>query len=418
MFIDVAKAILVAGKGGNGCVSFKRARNMPNGGPDGGDGGDGGSIILVATEDQRTLLDFRYQQKFEAENGEDGGANFRNGKQGGDRVIQVPPGTLVRNAKTGRLLADMHEPGARRVLLKGGRGGKGNAQYATASRQAPRFAQPGEAGQRLEVVLELKSIADVGLVGFPNAGKSTILSMLTRARPKVAAYPFTTLQPNLGVAEQDGEGFIIADIPGLIEGASQGAGMGTDFLRHVERTRILVHVIDMAGTDGRDPLEDYLAINRELAQYSVELAKRPQIVAANKLDVPEAAENLVRFRQAHPELTVYEISAATNSGLRELARGMLQLLRQTPPPPSEEESEEPLERIDKYAYEVRREEDLFIVEGNLVYTLSGVNFEDPDSMAYFQRTLRRCGVIEALRDLGVTNGDTVQMGEIEFDFMD
>ncbi len=308
------------------------------------------------------------------------------------------------------------------MLLKGGRGGKGNAQYATASRQAPRFAQPGEAGQRLEVVLELKSIADVGLVGFPNAGKSTILSMLTRARPKIAAYPFTTLQPNLGVAEQDGEGFIIADIPGLIEGASQGAGMGTDFLRHVERTRILVHVIDMAGTDGRDPLEDYLAINRELAQYSVELAKRPQIVAANKLDVPEAAENLARLREKldGTGIQIFPVSAATNPNFRELLYATVRMLDQCPPaePFSEEELAE-LSDFESEPFTVEVEDGAYFVSGREMDRLiASVNFDSEDSLNFFHRSLRRMGVIDALREKGAQEGDTVVIGEMEFDFVE
>ena len=419
MFVDMAKVTLSAGNGGNGCVSFKRARNVPNGGPDGGDGGDGGDIILVATDSQHTLLDFRYQMQYRADSGDDGGANFRNGKKGQTLIVQVPPGTLVREAETGRLLADLHRVDEPKTLLKGGRGGKGNANFATATRQAPKFAQPGETGQHCDVVLELKSIADVGLVGFPNAGKSTILSMLTRAKPKIAAYPFTTLQPNLGVVDQDGEGFIMADIPGLIEGASQGAGMGTEFLRHIERTRILVHVIDMAGTDGRDPLDDFVAINKELAQYSEALANRPQIIAANKMDIPEAQQHLERFKVAHPELLVYTISAAANQGLIPLTRGILQQLAQTPPPPPiEDDFIEAVHAIDHNAYQVVKEADAYLVVGNLADRLNYVNFNNPESMAFFQRTLRRYGVIDALKEAGVQEGDTVRIKSMEFDFMD
>ena len=418
MFADVAKIVVKAGDGGNGAVSFRREKYVPAGGPDGGDGGNGGSIVFEATNRMRTLLDFRYKRHYRAENGAKGEGNNRKGKQGADLVIQVPPGTVIKDAESGKVMADLMREGDRVVLLPGGKGGKGNSRFATPTRQAPNFAQNGIAAPERTVILELKTIADVGLVGFPNAGKSTLLAAATRARPKIADYPFTTLEPNLGVVEAGG-GFIIADIPGLIEGAHEGAGLGHAFLRHVERTRMLAHVVDMAGTDGRDPVADYEAINRELAAYSPRLAELPQVVVANKMDDPASDGNLERLEAAvagkHP---IFAISAAAQEGVRELMIALGRMVSQLPPP-QPEEAELWAEEIDPNGLTIEQVDGAYEVNGPLMDRLTrSINFDDDTSLRYFQTLLIRKGVIDALRQAGCGEGDTVRIGALEFDFID
>ncbi|MFR1759979.1 MAG: GTPase ObgE, partial [Christensenellaceae bacterium] len=337
MFVDIAKIKVKSGDGGNGCVGFHREKYISHGGPDGGDGGKGGDIVLLADPDMRTLLDFRYRRSYEAERGQNGSGGLCTGKNGADLVIKVPPGTQVKLPDTGEVVADLFQPGDRVVLLKGGHGGRGNARFATPTRQAPNFAQPGVKTREYEIVLEMKAIADVGLVGFPNVGKSTLLSVVSAARPKIANYHFTTLQPNLGMVKMDDYSFAMADIPGLIEDAHLGVGLGHDFLRHVERNRMLLHVVDVSGCEGRDPVEDYEAIRHELEAYDPELAARPQIIAANKMDIlPDAEENLARLREhVGAEIPVYPISAATRRGVQELMRAVAQRLKSLPAPAPE-----------------------------------------------------------------------------------
>ncbi|MDR3050960.1 MAG: GTPase ObgE [Oscillospiraceae bacterium] len=422
MFVDQVSITVKAGDGGNGAVSFHREKYVQKGGPDGGDGGRGGDVVLLADENMHTLMDFRFKSKYGAASGADGTARFCTGKSGEKLVIKVPVGTVVRDAETGRLRADMHTSGQRKVLLHGGRGGWGNARFATATRQAPNFAKPGQKCVSRAFELELRSIADVGLVGYPNVGKSTILSVVTAARPKIANYHFTTLMPNLGIVRQDGMDFVLADIPGLVEGASAGVGLGHAFLRHVERTRLLVHVLDIAGSEGRDPLLDFDQINGELAQYG-DLAQRPQIVAANKMDLPGAEENLTRLRAllTGTDIPVYPVSAATNKGFTELLRAVSAKLAQLPaPPPYEEEADTVEEAADAGAFAVSRQgEGDYLVEGpGMQRLIDSVNFGDQDSLNWFHRTLRRMGVIDALRQAGAAEGDTVTILDMEFDFVE
>ena len=419
-FVDRAPLTAKAGNGGNGCVSFHREKFVQNGGPDGGDGGRGGNVVLLADENMHTLLDFRFRSKYEAENGGNGSANRMTGKRGEDLVIKVPVGTVVRDKETNALVADMYEAGRTKVLLNGGRGGWGNARFANPTRQAPNFAKPGLKTEKREFVLELKSIADVGLVGYPNVGKSTILSVVTAARPKIANYHFTTLTPNLGLVRKNGMDFVMADIPGIIEGASEGAGLGIAFLRHIERTRLLLHVIDMSGLEGRDPIEDYEHINHELAAYG-ELKNRPQIVAANKMDIPEAEENLKRFREhVGGEVPVYPVSAATRRGFDELIDAVAKKLAGLPPAaPFEEEEIDLMPLSGLTQFTVTREDGVFVVSGPAVtHLVDSVNFEDDESLNWFHHTLRSAGIIDALRAQGAKEGSTVSMDEMEFDFID
>lgn len=421
LFVDVVNITVKAGDGGNGCVSFHREKFVQAGGPDGGDGGRGGDVIFVATERMHTLMDFRYTSKFTAGNGEDGSANRKTGKSGADAVIQVPPGTVVRERATGRLLLDLYEPGVAKTLVHGGKGGFGNQHFATPTRQAPQFAKPGEKREIIELTLELKSIADVGLVGFPNVGKSTILSVVTAARPKIANYHFTTLQPNLGIVKLDSYSFVLADIPGLVEGASEGVGLGHAFLRHVERTRMLLHVLDIAGSECRDPLEDYDAIMKELEAYG-DLRNRPMIVVANKMDLPGAEENLARLREKldGTGIQIFPVSAATNPNFRELLYATVRMLDQCPPaePFSEEELAE-LSDFESEPFTVEVEDGAYFVSGREMDRLiASVNFDSEDSLNFFHRSLRRMGVIDALREKGAQEGDTVVIGEMEFDFVE
>ena len=421
LFVDVVNITVKAGDGGNGCVSFHREKFVQAGGPDGGDGGRGGNVVFVATERMHTLMDFRFNRKFTAGNGEDGSSKRRSGKSGADVVIEVPPGTVVREKATGKLLLDLYAPGEKKILDRGGRGGHGNQHFATPTRQAPQFAKPGEKKEIIEVTLELKSIADVGLVGFPNVGKSTILSVVTAARPKIANYHFTTLQPNLGIVKQGEYSFVLADIPGLVEGASEGVGLGHAFLRHVERTRMLLHVIDISGSEYRDPLEDFDAIMKELEAYG-DLKNRPMIVVANKMDLPDAEENLERLREKLKDtgIQIFPVSAATNPNFKELMYATIEMLDTCPPaePFSEEELYD-LSDFDSESYVIERENDVYFVTGRAMdHLVNSVNFDNEESLNYFHRSLRRMGVIDALREKGAQEGDTVVVGDMEFDFVE
>ena len=417
-FVDRAPFIAKAGNGGNGCVSFHREKFVQNGGPDGGDGGHGGNVVLLADVNMHTLLDFRFRSKYEAEPGTDGSSNRRSGKNGQDLLVKVPVGTVVREKESGVVVADMYEAGRQKVLLRGGRGGWGNMHFATPTRQAPNFAKPGVKTERHEFVLELKSIADVGLVGYPNVGKSTILSVVTAAKPKIANYHFTTLTPNLGMVRHHAQDFVMADIPGLVEGASEGAGLGYDFLRHVERTRLLLHVIDAAGSEGRDPVADYDQINEELQKYG-DLANRPQIVAANKMDLPEGQEGFERLK-AHIDgkYPLFAVSAATRQGFDALMNCVAETLAQQPPAAPFAEEEMLPEQLQGAKFEISRDGRVFVVSGpQVTQLLDSVNFEDEESMNWFHRTLRRTGIIDALRQAGAQEGSTVRMDDMEFDFV-
>jgi len=423
MFIDYAEIYIKAGDGGDGAVSFRREKYIPNGGPDGGDGGAGGNVIFKADTGLRTLMDFRYKRKYIAPRGENGSKQNRSGKRGEDLVVKVPLGTIVKDKETGKIIADISKEGQEVIIARGGKGGAGNQHFATPTRQVPNFARRGSPGQELTAILELKLIADVGLLGFPNVGKSTLLSMVSSARPKIANYHFTTLSPNLGVVSLgEGESFVIADIPGLIEGAHEGAGLGHNFLRHVERTRLLIHVVDIAGIDGRDPITDVDVINRELEMYNPELAKRPQIIAANKIDVLDDTEKLARFKAEMEKrgYKVFEISAAANQGVDALMRYTYEQLKTLP----EVVLFEPTEDVeidaasDEPPFTVRRENEVYVIEGPWVNKILGsVNFNDRESLQYFQRVMKNMGVIEALEAKGIEEGDTVRIGEMEFDYI-
>ncbi|MDD4079947.1 MAG: GTPase ObgE [Eubacteriales bacterium] len=417
-FVDRAPIELKAGDGGDGAVSFHREKYVQKGGPDGGDGGKGGDVVLLADHNLHTLLDFRYKRKHQAANGMQGSSARKSGKGGEDLVIRVPVGTLVKLKDTDAVVADMFEPGQKRVLLQGGRGGWGNAHFATPTRQAPSFAKPGIKTRWHDFVLELRTIADVGLVGYPNAGKSSLLARITAARPKIANYPFTTLTPNLGIASHKGVDFAIADIPGLIEGASEGAGLGFAFLRHVERTRLLLQVVDASGQEGREPKDDLKAIDNELARYG-DLAARERIVVANKMDLPESNKHLEAVREAAGGRPVFPVSAATGEGLEAMLDAVTAELAKLPPAaPVQEEPFLEEERL--RGWEVSRDTDgAFLVSGNSMDSLLlAVNFDDFESMRWFHRTLRASGVIDRLREMGAQEGDTVRMGDTEFDFVE
>lgn len=423
MFIDYAKIYLKAGNGGNGSVSFHREKYVAAGGPDGGDGGRGGDVVFQVDEDIRTLADFRYKRHYKAENGQDGGAGNCTGRSAENLLIKVPAGTLIRDEATGRLLADLTEVGQRAVIAKGGKGGAGNQHFATPTRQVPNFAKSGDIGEERWVIMELKLLADVGLIGFPNVGKSTILSMVTAAKPKIADYHFTTIDPNLGVVRVDkDDSFVIADIPGLIEGAHEGVGLGHEFLKHVERTRLLIHVLDMAGVEGRDPYEDFQVINSELEKYNPLLAKRPQVVAANKSDIPGYEENLDRFRKAVEAdgIKVFQISAATGKGLKELIYHVAARLKELPATlvvdPAEEQTV--YAAHEEKPFEISKVDDTFVITGKWIRKLvSSTNFGDYESSQYFQRALKNKGVIDALEAMGVQEGDTVKIYNFETEYV-
>ncbi len=426
MFADRAKIIIKSGKGGDGHVSFRREKYVPNGGPDGGDGGKGGDVIFEVDEGLNTLTDFRHKRKYAAENGEEGKKRNCHGKNGADIVVKVPAGTIIRDAASNKVIADMSGGNHRQIILKGGRGGNGNQHYATSTMQAPKYAQPGQPAIELEVLLELKVIADVGLVGFPNVGKSTLLSRVTNAQPKIANYHFTTLNPNLGVVDLDGSnGFVIADIPGLIEGASEGIGLGHEFLRHIERTRVMIHMVDAASTEGRDPIADIYAINKELEAYNPELCKKPQVIAANKIDAvyPGDEDPVERIRKEfEPQgIQVFPISAVSGQGLKELLYGVWNLLQEADDTPIvfEQEffpettvySEEP------YTVEYDSKADEYVVEGPRIEKMLGyTNIDSEKGFLFFQRFLRDQGILEELEKLGIQEGDTVRMYGLSFDY--
>lgn len=415
-FVDRAPLRLKAGSGGDGAVSFHREKFVQNGGPDGGDGGDGGNVVLVADHNLHTLLDFRFRSKYAAENGENGSAVRRTGKSGEDITIKLPVGTVVRDTE-GRIVADMFQNGETKVLLKGGRGGHGNARFATPTRQAPNFAKPGIRTQWHDFTLELKTIADVGLVGYPNVGKSSILAAVTAARPKIANYHFTTMTPNLGIVSHHGVSFAMADIPGLIENASEGAGLGFAFLRHVERTRLLIHVVDVSGCEGRDPVRDYHQINEELRRYG-QLDRRPQIVAANKMDLPGSEEHLTALREAAGDIPVFAVSAATKQGFEELLNRVIELLADIPLQERYEEAPAEVEEGVR-GFSVIKEGNAYVVEGPSIERLiASVNFEDHESLLWFQSTMQRSGIIDTLRQSGAKEGDTIRMDGMEFDFIE
>ena len=423
-FVDKARIIIKAGNGGDGCASFHREKYVSHGGPDGGDGGKGGDIIFQVDDNFSTLIDFRYQRKYVAQRGENGGARNCTGRSAPDLIIRVPRGTVIRNAATGRIMADLStdEP---KVLAKGGRGGKGNIHFATSTRQIPRFAKPGFPGEEFEVTLELKLLADVGLVGYPNVGKSTLISVVSAAKPKIANYHFTTITPVLGVVRvAEEQSFVMADIPGLIEGASDGVGLGHEFLRHVERCRLIIHVVDASGMEGRDPIEDYETIQTELERFSEDLAKRPQLLAANKCDLatPEQIDRLKAYA-AEKGIPFFPISAATTQGTAELVQATASRLAELPPilefqpdPITPEELEQEASLHEKF--DVAVEDGIYYVDAKwLDPILRTVNMEDYSSLQYFQRVLRNSGIIARLEEMGIQEGDTVDILGFEFDFV-
>ena len=419
MFIDKAKIYIKSGNGGNGCTSFYTEKYVPDGGPDGGDGGKGGDVIFTVDERLNSLTDFRYEQHFRAANGENGSSRFCHGKNAPDLVVKVPRGTIIRDAETGKIIADMYEENATVTVLKGGYGGKGNARFKSSRRKAPRFSQTGEVTDEHAVTLELKTIADVGLVGYPNVGKSTLLSVISSAKPKLANYHFTTLSPNLGVVKRYDGAFVVADIPGLIEGAGDGVGLGTEFLRHVDRTRLIVHVVDISGSEGRDPVADYRTINAELKKYDKRLASLPQIVALNKADLLMDDEAVKNFRR-HVRKPIYLISGATRQGIDALLDAVYDKLQTLPP--AEKLDYEPFEyeRRDTTGFTVTRDDDGgFDVGGGLVEELArNVVLDSYDSFRYFQKKLKETGIIKALRKAGAKDGDTVRVLDIEFEYVE
>ena len=423
MFIDIAKIKIKAGSGGNGAVSFRREKYVAAGGPDGGDGGKGGNVVFQVDDNLSTLADFRYKRKYAAQNGENGRGNRCFGRGGEDCVIRVPRGTLVKDAETGRLLADMSDDEPQ-IVAKGGRGGWGNTHFATPTRQVPRFAKPGTPGEEFEVQLELKLLADVGLVGYPNVGKSTLVSVVSEAKPNIANYHFTTLTPVLGVVRMgEGSSFVMADIPGLIEGAGEGVGLGHQFLRHVERCRLLVHIVDVAGSEGRNPKEDFEIINRELEKFNPELAQRPMLVAGNKCDLA-TDEQIEEFRQyvEGKGYSFFPIMAAIRYDVAPLLKKIQEMLQSLPPVRQFEAEPAPqveVETMENTQVQITRHDNVFMVEGKwLLQLINSVNFDDYESLQYFQRVLIQTGVIDALREAGCEEGDTVSMYDLEFDFVE
>ncbi len=420
-FVDKIHIFIKAGDGGDGCSSFHREKYVNRGGPDGGDGGTGGSVWFVADDNVNTLLEFRFSKHFRAERGENGRAKMQTGRNGADIRISVPVGTRVRDVETGKIIADVSEPGYEKCVLKGGRGGKGNARFATPTKQAPKYASPGQRLKEYEVELELLTVADVGLVGLPNVGKSTLLSVVTSAKPKIANYHFTTLTPNLGVVKRYDKSFVLADIPGLIEGAAEGAGLGRSFLRHIERTRMLVHVLDISGSEDRDPIEDYYTIRSELYDYSPALHSLPQFIAANKMDIPGAKENLERLREelAEEDIPIFPISAAACQGLEPLLDALILKLQTLPRTRVFDEEEIVQETGYEKGFEIAVEDGVFVVTGGTVdYLLDTTNSEDEVSMRRFQQMLVKEGVVDALRKKGAVEGSTIRLGEWEFDFVE
>ncbi|AUZ27311.1 GTPase ObgE [Bacillus cabrialesii] len=428
MFVDQVKVYVKGGDGGNGMVAFRREKYVPKGGPAGGDGGNGGDVVFEVDEGLRTLMDFRYKKHFKAIRGEHGMSKNQHGRNADDMVIKVPPGTVVTDDDTKQVIADLTEHGQQAVIARGGRGGRGNSRFATPANPAPQLSENGEPGKERYVVLELKVLADVGLVGFPSVGKSTLLSVVSSAKPKIADYHFTTLVPNLGMVEtDDGRSFVMADLPGLIEGAHQGVGLGHQFLRHIERTRVIVHVIDMSGLEGRDPYEDYLTINQELSEYNLRLTERPQIIVANKMDMPEAAENLEAFKEKlTDDYPVFPISAVTREGLRELLFEVANQLENTPEFPLYDEEELTQNRVmytmenEEVPFNITRDPDgVFVLSGDSLERLFKMtDFSRDESVKRFARQMRGMGVDEALRERGAKDGDIIRLLEFEFEFID
>lgn len=427
MFADRARIFVRSGKGGDGHVSFRREKYVPNGGPDGGDGGHGGDVYFEVDEGLNTLIDFRHIRKYSAQDGEDGGKRNCRGKDGQDIVIRIPEGTVIKDAASGKVITDMSGENRRVLFLKGGKGGNGNQHYATSTMQAPKYAQPGQPAQELELQLELKVIADVGLVGFPNVGKSTFLSRVTNARPKIANYHFTTLNPNLGVVDLDGgKGFVIADIPGLIEGASEGVGLGHEFLRHIERTKVIIHIVDAAGTEGRDPVADIYAINKELEAYNPDIAKRPQVIAANKIDVitdPDSSPVNAIKKEFEPQgIQVYPISAVSGEGVKALlykVREMLEDIHEEPTVFEQEFFPEWQAGYSQMPYSVSydEKENEYVVEGPRIEKMLGyTNLESEKGFTFFQNFLKNTGILEELEALGIQEGDTVRMYGLSFNY--
>ena len=424
MFADRARIIIKSGKGGDGHVSFRREKFVPNGGPDGGDGGKGGDIIFEVDEGLNTLTDYRHRRKFAAQAGEEGGKKNCHGKNGADLILKVPEGTVIKDAESGKVIADMSGDNKRQIILTGGRGGLGNQHYATSTMQAPKYAQPGGESIEIEVQLELKVIADVGLVGFPNVGKSTFLSRVTNAKPKIANYHFTTLNPNLGVVDLDGNGFVIADIPGLIEGASEGIGLGHEFLRHIERTKVIIHMVDGASVEGRDPLEDIKAINKELEAYDPAILEKPQVIAANKMDVcMEGSEEIIEKlrKEFEPKgIEVFSISAVSGQGVKELLYHVQELLKTCPEEVTVYEPEfDPALRFfseEPFTVEVN-EEGEYVVEGPRIEKMLGyTNLDSEKGFAFFQKFLKDTGILDELEAAGIQEGDTVRMYGLQFDY--
>ena len=422
MFTDYTKIIIKSGDGGNGAISFRREKYVAAGGPDGGDGGKGGDVYFKVDKDKNTLIDFRYNKKYKAQNGENGSGAKCNGKYGEDIYIGVPLGTVIKDVQTGKIVADLSTPEQVELVLKGGKGGKGNMHFATATRQAPRFAQDGEKGEEKEIILELKLLADVGLLGFPNVGKSTFLSTVTDARPKIANYQFTTLEPNLGVVKgKNGNTFVIADIPGIIEGASEGVGLGLQFLRHIERTRLLLHVIDVSGIDGRDPVEDFKIINEELKKYSEKLASRKQIIVASKADIIQDETNFNKLKDLAKKqnMEIFKISSVTGEGVDKLLDHVAEVLKTLPKEELYEKEERVIYTLEekKDEFDITIEKGVFVVTGKAVERLIGrININDNESMYYFHKCLKNLGIEDALKEKGVKEGDIVKFMDYEFEW--
>lgn len=429
MFVDQVKIYVKGGDGGNGAVAFRREKYIPKGGPAGGDGGRGGNVIFQVEEGMRTLIDFRYKKHFKAERGEHGWSKNQHGKNADDLIVKVPPGTMVLHAETKEVLADLTANGQQVTIVKGGRGGRGNSRFASSSNPAPEICENGEPGKEMEVMLELKVLADVGLVGFPSVGKSTLLSVVSKAKPKIAAYHFTTIVPNLGVVEvPDGRSFVMADLPGLIEGAHKGVGLGHQFLKHIERTRVIVHIVDMSATDGRDPYEDYLTINQELEQYNMRLMERPQIIVANKMDISDAEEKLTEFREKlGDDVQVFSISSATHQGINELLYKIADVLDVTEMFPMYDQEDQDTEQ--RVLYKYVKEEKLFEIARDVdgAFLLTGAelekvfkmtDFSREESVRRFARQMRGMGVDDALRAQGAKDGDVVRIDKFEFEFVD
>ncbi len=426
MLVDEAEIEVHGGRGGNGCVSFRREAYVPRGGPDGGDGGKGGDVILAVAPHLTTLLDFQYKSHYKARNGEHGQGSHKSGKSGKDLVIKVPPGTVVYDAETGQQVADLTRPGQKLTAARGGDGGRGNARFATSTRRTPRFAEMGQNGERHRLRLELRLLADVGIIGFPNVGKSTLISVVSAAKPRIASYPFTTLAPNLGVVKvDDGVSYVLADMPGLIEGAAEGAGLGHQFLRHVQRTRLVIHMLDVAGIEGRDPLEDFKALNAELAQFDARLTSLPQIVALNKIDLPQAADNLERCQAffERERLACFPISAATTQGVQELMRYVTaRLLELLPKEPyaragAAEKVFTMPERPARPLTVQKAAEGVFIVRGSEVEEMvTRTNLDSEAGVAWLHERLEKAGILQRLEDVGANEGDTVIIGDTELEY--